>query len=724
MNTSHPLARPFAGLAALLGATLLPLGCAQLDRSAEDRLAATLKEIPLTQIEAVVDTHHGVEVADPYRWLEEDVRESDRVREWVTSQNEVTFAFLEALPGREKLNRRLTELWDYDRVSLPAWHGDRYVWWQNDGLQPQAVLYSGLHPFQDAQVVLNPNTWSEDGTRAFSGGEWSKDGRYLAYGVSAAGSDWATWRVLDTHSGEHTGGDLEWIKFSGASWLPDGSGFVYARYEQPAEGDAFQAANRNQRVFFHRRGTEQAGDELLFELPEYPDRAFSPVVSEDGNWMIVHIWESGTPNLVTLVDLRDRSAAPIELIGEWNGSYSFTGNDGDRLYFHVSGAAAPSGSLMAAEPDASGTWNMSVVIPESDETIESVTRVSDRFVVRRMQHASSRVTIYDATGKEQRDVELPSLGTADGFSTDTNRAETFYRFSSFHLPPSVFRYDVASGESELVKAPEVPFDPADFVVSQEFFTSKDGTRVPMFLARARSTNLTPETPVLLYGYGGFNISLTPQFSPTNLAWMESGGVYAMPNLRGGGEYGAAWHDGGRRLNKQNTFDDFLAAAEFLIAKGWTSAPKLAIQGGSNGGLLVGAVMCQRPDLFGCCLPAVGVMDMLRFHLFTAGRFWTFDYGEIEDEAQFRALLAYSPYHNLKDGTCYPPTLVTTADTDDRVVPGHSFKFAARLQAAQGCENPALIRIETAAGHGAGKPTAKRIEEAVDMLLFTANALGM
>ena len=721
-HSSRPLHLGAWNSSSLGFAALLLAGCAGSPPATQG--LAILSRIPVTEIESVSEIHHGVEVADPYRWLEEDVRESNRVRDWVDIQNEVTFDYLAGLPGREQLAERLTQLWDYDRVSLPAWHGDRYVWWSNDGLQPQDVLYSGPEPFQDGTVLLDPNTWSDDGTKAYSSGEWTKDGRYLAYGTSEAGSDWNTWRVLDTQTQQHTGGELKWIKFSGASWLPDGSGFVYARYEKPDEGDAFQAANRNQRVFFHRRGTEQAEDELLFELPEFPDRSFAPEVTEDGAWLVIHIWKSGTPNLVTLIDLRGRHTAPIELIDEWNGSYSLVASEGDRLFFHVSGTASPNGSLIAAERNGSGEFVIETVIPESDETIESISRVADRFVVRRMRHATSRVTVYASDGREQTDVSLPDLGTADGFSSNPDRTETFFRFSSFHLPPSVYRYDVANGQTELVKAPEVAFDPADFHVTQEFYNSKDGTRVPMFLARAKTTELTPQTPVLLYGYGGFNISLTPRFNPSDLAWLEAGGVYAMPNLRGGGEYGADWHDGGRRLDKQNTFDDFIAAAEHLIKQGWTSPSKLAIRGGSNGGLLVGAVMCQRPDLFGCCLPAVGVMDMLRFHLFTAGRFWTYDYGEIANEDQFHALLAYSPYHNLTDGACYPPTLVTTADTDDRVVPGHSFKFAARLQAAQGCENPTLIRIETSAGHGAGKPTAKRIEEAVDVLAFTAHALGL
>jgi prolyl oligopeptidase len=490
--------------------------------------------------------------------------------------------------------------------------------------------------------------------------------------------------------------------------MPDGSGFFYSRYEEPEEGAEFQAANRNQKVAFHRVGTEQVQDHVFYQRPDHPDWGFAPAVSDDGRWLVLHTWESGSRNLVTVFEIGDPMATPAELIDEWKGSYSFVGSEGDELFFFALDSETPRGAVRAASRDDLGRWTWRTLIPEHEDAIEEVTLVGQRLVVLRMHDATSRTSIYGL----------------DGFEHQPLRTESFYSFSSFNSPPSVYRYDVASGETELLRTPEVPFDPADYQVSQVFYTSQDGTRVPMFLAHKRGLERTGDNPTLLYGYGGFNIPLTPRYSPTVLAWMEQGGLYALANLRGGGEYGESWHLAGTKTNKQNVFDDFIAAAEFLIEEDYTSSEMLAIQGGSNGGLLVGAVMCQRPDLFGCCLPAVGVMDMLRFHLFTAGRFWTFDYGSVEDEQEFRALYAYSPYHNLEDGACYPPTLVTTADTDDRVVPGHSFKFAARLQEAQGCDNPTLIRIETSAGHGAGKPTQKRVEEAVDVWAFAAHALGM
>ena len=711
---------------ALTAWALLPalVGCRSTAALWSGDESPPVPDYPPTDMRAVVDTHHGVEVPDPYRWLEQDVRTSDEVSAWVEAQNEVTFAYLRALPGRERLTELLESLWDYERVTLPVRHGDRYYFWCNDGLQPQAVLLASAEPFGQAEVVLDPNTWSEDGTKAFAAGEWSQDGRYLAYGVSDAGSDWSTWQVLDLQTGEHVGGVLEWIKFSGVAWLPDGTGFFYSRYEEPADGQEFQAANRDQKVAFHRLHSEQTEDHVFYRRPDHPDWSFSPVVSEDGRWLVIHVWESGNQNLVHLFDMEDHRARLLEVVDEWVGSHSFVGSRGDRLFFFVLDEETPKGRVDALDVAPDGRWLWSTVIPEGEDVIEEVTHVGDRLVVRWMADASSRVSIHDMGGGHERAVELPGLGSAEGFEHKPFRTETFYRFSSFDTPPSVFRYDVASGESELLRSPEVPFDPADYTVEQVFFESEDGTRVPMFLTYKNGLERDGENPTLLYGYGGFNISLTPYYSPNVMAWIELGGLYAVPNLRGGGEYGKQWHTAGTKTTKQTTFDDFVAAAEYLIDEGYTTPHKLAIQGGSNGGLLVGAVMCQRPELFGCCLPAVGVMDMLRFHLFTAGRFWVYDYGSVDDPDEFAALHAYSPYHNLVDGTCYPPTLVTTADTDDRVVPGHSFKFAARLQAAQGCDNPTLIRIETSAGHGAGKPTTKRVEEAVDVWAFAAKALGM
>ncbi len=669
------------------------------------------------------DTFFGTEVADPFRWLEDDVRESAAVADWVEAQNAVTFAYLEALPRRDAIAARLTEMWSYRRFGTPAKHGDHYYRWENDGLQPQSVMYRSDEPLGQPSVVIDPNTWSEEGTSAYAGGEFSKDGRLLAYGISDAGSDWSTWRVLDLASMTHVGGELEWIKFSGAAWLPDGSGFFYARYDAPAEGDAFQAANLNQQIFLHRTGTEQSEDRLIYARPDHPTWSFAPILTEDGRWMVVHVWESGTPNLVHVLDLQDIGSDAIELVAEFTDSYSCLGGEGTRLWFETN-ADAPRGSVVTVDiaEDRTATWT--TVVPEGADTLQSARLVGNRIVAQYMSDASTRVRLFEPDGSNLTEVALPGIGTADGFGGKLDSTETFFSFQSFATPPGIYRYDFESGATELLGEPELPFDAGKYTVSQVFYESEDGTSVPMFLAHAGDLDLDRPHPTLLYGYGGFNISLTPSFSVARLAWMEMGGVFAMPNLRGGGEYGEDWHKAGTKLSKQNVFDDFISAAEYLIAEGWTTPGQLGIQGGSNGGLLVGACMIQRPDLFGACLPAVGVMDMLRFHLFTAGRYWVYDYGDVNIEGEFRALYAYSPYHNLEDGVCYPPTMVTTADTDDRVVPGHSFKFAARLQEAQGCDNPTLIRIETSAGHGAGKPITKTIEETADAWAFLAQHLGL
>jgi prolyl oligopeptidase len=673
-----------------------------------------------------VDEFHGQAVADPYRWLEEDVRSSPRVAEWVAAQNEVTGAYLAALPDRGPLQQRLAQLWNYERFSAPARHGNWYYFWQNDGLQPQSVLYRAATPFGEAQVVLDPNAWSADGTRAWAGGEWSKDGRYLAYGVSVAGSDWSEWQVLDLAKLEHVGGKLSWIKFSGATWKPDASGFFYARYAEPAPGSAFLASNLDHKIYFHRIGSQQAEDTLVYERPDQPEWSFAPLATRDGQHLVVHIFKDGARNLVHVLDLVG-GRPPLELVPEFEGAYNLVHGQGRSLWLSAQDRETPRGALLQVDLDRPGRENWTRVIPEGagspTATIEEITFVGGALAVRTLEDATSRVALYEPDGRLRRRLELPGLGTVIGFETDPDASETFFSFSSFATPPQVYRHELASGQTSLVRVTEAPIDPAHYEVAQAFYRSKDGTRIPMFLVSRRGLARNGRNPTLLYGYGGFNISLTPGFSPSRIAWLDQGGLLAIPNLRGGGEYGEDWHLAGTKTRKQNVFDDFIAAAEWLIAERYTSPSHLAIQGGSNGGLLVGAVMCQRPELFGCCLPAVGVMDMLRYHQFTAGRYWVHDYGSVEVPEEFAALYAYSPYHRLTDGVCYPPTLVTTADTDDRVVPGHSFKFAARLQAAQGCDNPVLIRIETSAGHGAGKPTAKLIEEAADIFAFALAHVG-
>ncbi len=670
------------------------------------------------------DDYHGTQVADPYRWLEQDVRTSDEVADWVAAENKVTFAYLESIPQREGIRQRLTELWDYARYSSPFKEGGRYYYYKNDGLQNQSVLYTMDRLDGKARVLIDPNQWSADGTIALSGAAFSDDGRYVAYRVAEAGSDWATWRVMEIESGKVLDDELKWVKFGGASWTKDGQGFFYARYPEPEEGAAFQQLNLNHRLYYHRVGTPQSQDVLVYRRPDHPDWSFGARVTEDGRYLVITT-SVGTDNRyrVAVKDLAEPYGMPVDLIDNFEHEYSLVGNDGPLLYFQTD-LDAPRKRLIAIDLRKPQPEHFREIIPQADETLLGVGLVGNLFVTSYLKDVQTQVKIFSTDGQFVREVKFPGIGTASGFGGHRRDTETFYSFSSFATPPSIYRYDLITGQTTLLGRAEVKFDPDLYEVKQVFYQSKDGTRVPMFLAHKKGLELNGSNPTLLYGYGGFSIPIRPGFSITRLAWMEMGGVLAVANLRGGGGYGETWHQGGTKLNKQNVFDDFIAAAEWLIENKYTRTDKLAIQGGSNGGLLVGAVMTQRPELFGACLPAVGVMDMLRFHKFTAGRYWVDDYGSADDPEQFKALLAYSPYHNIKPGARYPATLVTTADTDDRVVPGHSFKFAAALQNAQAGEAPVLIRIETRAGHGAGKPTTKRIEEAADLWSFLVKSLGM
>ncbi|MEL7729324.1 prolyl oligopeptidase family serine peptidase [Citromicrobium bathyomarinum] len=684
----------------------------------------TVPDYPETRSGDVVDEQFGEQVADPYRWLENDVRVDSEVADWVERQNEVTNAFLDRLPGREKLQARITQLTDYERFGLPTEKGERYFYTRNDGLQNQSVLYVRDGLDGEPRVLIDPNTWADDGATALADYAITEDGSKLLYAIQDGGSDWRTVKVMDVATGEVMDDTIEWVKFSNLDWAKDGSGFYYSRFPATGEGETFQALNTNQQVYFHRLGTEQAQDGLIYETPEQPELNHTAQVSDDGRWLIVTS-SSGTDDRyeVTLIDLEDESATPRVLVPGFDNNYSYVGNSGDAFYF-VTNDGAPLKKVVktdvsAAEPE----WT--TVIPEREETLGGVSLVGGHLVASYLKDAKSLIEVFALDGTPVRQVALPGIGSAGGFGGSPDESETFYSFSSYNRPSTVYRYDVETGESEVWAQPEVAFNPHDFVVEQKFYTSKDGTRVPMFLVRSKAVAQSGDAaPTLLYGYGGFNISLTPGFSPSRLAWIEAGGAYAVANIRGGGEYGKAWHDGGRLDNKQNVFDDFIAAGEYLIAEGITPEDGLAIQGGSNGGLLVGAVTNQRPDLFAAGNAAVGVMDMLRFDQFTAGRYWVDDYGYPSKEADWRVLRSYSPYHNVKDGVDYPALLVTTADTDDRVVPGHSFKYTAALQAAELGERPQLIRIETRAGHGSGKPTDKAIEEASDILAFLAAFTGL
>ena len=671
-----------------------------------------------------VDVYHGVEVADPYRWLEKDVREAEDVAAWVAEQNKVTFAHLESIAEREPIRKRLTELWNFERFTYYIKAGGRYYFTKNDGLQNQYVLYRMDSLDDEPQVLIDPNTWSKDGTAALMGSVFSDDGRYVAYSRAESGSDWQTIRVMEIASGEVLEDEIRWVKFSTPSWTADGDGFFYSRFDQPKEGVAFQGLNLNQKVYYHRVGTEQAADVLVYERPDHPDWMFGAVATEDGRYVIITA-QVGTDerHRIFYRELHEPNSIPIELIDNFNHEYTFVGNDRTVFYFQTN-LKAPRRRLIAVDLRRPAREQWKEIIPQAEETLESVSLINNLFVASYLKDASTRVRIHDMDGAFVREVDFGMIASADGFVGKRGDNETFYLLSSFTLPPSIYRYDLTTGKSTLMRRTKVDFDTEDYEVKQIFYNSKDGTRVPMFLAHRKGVKLDGSNATLLYGYGGFDISLTPHFSITRLAWMEMGGVLAIANLRGGGEYGEAWHKAGTKLQKQNVFDDFIAAAEWLIQKEYTRSSKLAIQGRSNGGLLVGAAITQRPELFGAALAGVGVMDMLRFHKFTAGRYWTDDYGSSDNPDEFKALYAYSPYHNLNKGVSYPATLVTTADTDDRVVPGHSFKFISQLQFAQAGEAPVLARIETRAGHGAGKPTSKLIEETANEWAFLVKNLGI
>ena len=667
-----------------------------------------------------IDEYHGTKVADPYRWLEE--LDSDETRAWIEAENAVTSKYLDAIPQLEPLKARLTQLWDYEKFSEPSERGGRFFYRHNTGLQNQSVLLSTKSLDDRGTVLLDPNTLSQDGTVALSGMSVTKDGKRMAYALAEAGSDWTQWHVRDVESGKDLDDVLKWSKFSGAEWTPDGKGFFYGRYPEPQPGADLKTANYFQKLYYHTLGTPQSEDKLIWKDDEHKDWRAHATVTDDGVYMVYTIGK-GTDDKYRILwrKAADTDAEPKHLVGEFDYDYTFIDNDGSWLLFRTNDEAER-GRLIAINVDQPERKNWKELIPHTAETLEGVSRLGDKLIAVYLKDAHSQVKVFGLDGKFQSEIELAGLGTAGGFGGDRDSKQTFYSFTSYARPATIYRYDLATGTSTIWKAPSVKFNPDDFVTSQVFYDSKDGTRIPMFITHLKSVKPSPETPCLLYGYGGFNIPLTPGYSPTNLVWLEQGGILAVANLRGGGEYGESWHQGGTKTRKQNVFDDFIAAAEWLIEERYTSTPKLAIEGRSNGGLLVGACLTQRPDLYGATLPGVGVLDMLRFHKFTIGWAWIDDYGSSDDPEQFNAIYKYSPLHNIKPGTCYPPTLITTADHDDRVFPAHSFKFAATIQAAQSCANPVLIRIETRAGHGAGKPTTKQIEDAAYKLAFLVKEL--
>jgi prolyl oligopeptidase len=690
-----------------------------------DQPNARRPNYPVARRGEQADVFFGTTVADPYRWLEDS--DAPETRAWIDAENEITFDYLARIPERAAIRRRLTGLWDHERFGTPSREGAWYIFARNSGLQPQSVIYRARSLAAAPEVLIDPNTLSKDGTVALGSVSFTEDGRYMAYSLASSGSDWIEWRVREVADAHDLPDLVKWSKFSGATWLKDGSGFYYNRYDAPA-GEALRALNKNQKVFFHRLGTAQDQDALVYERPDEPDWGFGVEVTEDGRFLLVTQTEgTDNRNRVFVRDLRRPDTTIQPFLDAFDASYAVVGNDGETFYV-LTNQNAPRFRLVAIalqKPDA-GSWK--TLIPEGPgrEVLESVVMVNDQFVTLSMVDAHHALRIHRLDGSLSPDQPaLPALGSIGGLSGRRPHQEMFYSFGSFLYPTTVYRYDFAAAKSEVFKRPALAFDPSKYETVQVFYASSDGTPIPMFLTARKGLRKDGLNPTLLYGYGGFNIPMMPAFSPAAAGWLEMGGIYAVANLRGGGEYGQGWYDAGRLQRKQNVFDDFIAAAEYLIREQYTSTPKLAIHGGSNGGLLVGACLTQRPELFGAALPAVGVLDMLRFDKFTIGWAWRSDYGQPDtNKADFDAVMAYSPLHNIRAGTRYPATMVTTADHDDRVVPAHSFKFAAALQAAQAGPAPILIRIETRAGHGAGKPTEKVIEERADMYGFLARELGM
>lgn len=681
---------------------------------------------PQTSKGEIAETQFGERIADPYRWLENDVRTDPKVAAWVEQQNGVTQAYLAGLPQRDWFSQRIKALMDYERFGLPQKAGANYFYMRNSGLQNQSQLFVRQGLNGTPRLLLDPNGWAKDGATALADWEPSDNGKLLAYSIQDGGSDWRTIRLLDVATGKVLTDEIKWAKFTGISWIGN-SGFLYSRFPQPEKGKEFQSLNTNQAVYFHKIGTPQSADQLVYSTPDRPKLGHGAEVTHDGRWMVITS-SQGTDSRYEVHVKRLRGGKwsnPETLIKGLEHDWRLIDGMGDTLYF-ITNKGAP--RLKVVKVDLSkgvAGAQFTDLVPEREETLERAQIVGNRLILGYLKDAASKAEVVSLDGKPVRQITLNAIGTASGFAGKPGDPETFYSFSSFNQPGAIFRFDSSTGQSTVFAQPKLTFNPEDYQVEQQFYASKDGTRVPMFIVRKKSVVAAGKpVPTLLYGYGGFDISLTPGFSAVRMAWLEAGGAFAMANLRGGGEYGKAWHDGGRLANKQNVFDDFIAAGEFLIAQGITPVGGLAVQGGSNGGLLVGAVVNQRPDLFAAGNAAVGVMDMLRFDRFTAGRYWVDDYGYPSKEADWRVLRAYSPYHNIRTGVEYPAMLVTTADTDDRVVPGHSFKYTAALQAANPDGKPHLIRIETRAGHGAGKPTDKVVAENSDILAFLAQWTGL
>ncbi len=712
-------------LASLAGVlTVLLAACATPKAEHTAQPAATL-QYPATMRGDVVDDYHGVRVADPYRWFEDPAAQA--TRDWVAAENALAQPYLEHLPQRAWLGNRLKQLWTYERFGVPRREGGHYFYMRNDGTQDQSVLYVADSPTAAARVLVDPNGKRDDATIALSQWEPSPDGQILAYALSDGGTDWNTWHFRRVADGVDLPVVLKYSKFWPVSWARDSSGVYYSRYplkKNQAADDSRGDDSGRPDVFFHKLTDAQSADKLVYQVTDHPTRVPSVQVTEDGRYLLIGLFDGYETNGWLIQDLRKPGASPRPLFTRWDALYNPLGSNGDEIYVQTT-HDSPRGRVIAVNARDPDPTKWRTVVPQGDYAINNATYVGGRVIVEYTRDARSLVRLFEASGAQAGEVQLPGLGTAAGFQGSGTNPETFFSYSDYLSPTRILRFDAARNAVSEFRTPKVPADFSPFVTEQVFFPSKDGTRVPMFITRRKDAPRDGNRPVMLYGYGGFNVTLSPAFSPAIQGWLEMGGVYVVANLRGGGEYGEDWHQAGTRLRKQNVFDDFIAAAEFLVRENYTKPKRLAILGRSNGGLLVGAALTQRPDLFGAALPGVGVMDMLRYHTASANaRQWSSDFGISEDASEFKALHAYSPVHNVKAGTCYPPTLVTTADRDDRVVPWHSYKFAAELQHAQGCANPVMIRIETRAGHGAGKPMWMQIEDIADQFGFVANALGM
>jgi prolyl oligopeptidase len=682
---------------------------------AQNQTPPTKIQYPETKKVDTVDTYFGTEVKDPYRWLEDD--NADNTARWVQKQNKVTFNYLEQIPFRSEIESKVKELIDYRRVSAPSKQGDYYYYYKNTGLQDQSVYYRTDDLDSDNEdVFLNPNKFSDDGTISMAGSSFSDDGSLMTYLISDGGSDWRKAITLDTQTKKMVGDTLKNLKFTGISWKGT-DGFYYSSYERPEEGEKLTQTNQNQKVYYHELGTPQSNDKIVFG-DDIQRRTASGYLTEDERFLVVTASAGTSGNELYIKDLQNSSNGFTTVVGNQDNDQYVINSDGNQLIIYTN-RDAPNYRVVTTNANNPGPENWTNLIPESEQTLTGASTAGGYLFLNYLKDAKSSIKQMTLQGDSVRSVELPGIGSAGGFSGESNDEELFYSFTSYTYPNTIFRFDIESGQSTLYEQPDVAFNPDQYETKQIFYESKDGTKIPMFIVHKKGLARDGNQPTLLYGYGGFNISLTPSYSTRWAAWLELGGTVAVANLRGGGEYGERWHKAGIKMNKQNVFDDFIAAAEYLMDENYTSSKKLAIMGGSNGGLLVGATMTQRPDLAGVAIPQVGVLDMLRYHLFTIGAAWASDYGRSDESKEmFNYLYSYSPYHNLEKGTNYPATLITTADHDDRVVPAHSFKFAARLQQYQNGDDPVLIRIETRAGHGAGTPTSKTIEQLTDIFSFT------